>query len=184
MDVVFRLALGQAQGVDLHAVAEAGHGRILDLVTLAADMAPEFGKGAHLADFLHEADAGIQKERDSLEDLRQFVRRDLSRVAYGVHHGLRRAQGVGQFLFGRGSGLLEVVAAHVDRVPLRQVLHGEGDGVHGEFHGRLGRKDVGSAREILFHDVVLRRAVQKSGIDAPPFRQGHVQRKKPGGPWR
>ena len=67
IDVVFRLLLGQAERIDLHAVAEQPVLGILDAVALSRDLVPQFGEGAHLAEFGDEAQAGIHEERDAAD---------------------------------------------------------------------------------------------------------------------
>ena len=69
VDVVLRLLLGQAERVDLHAVAEAALLRIVDAVALARDLVPQLGEGAHLAHLGDEADAGIDEEADAPDHL-------------------------------------------------------------------------------------------------------------------
>ena len=69
VDVVFRLLLGQAEGVHLHAVAEAAVFRVGDAVGLAADLVPEVDEGAHLAHLGDEADAGVHEEGDAGDEL-------------------------------------------------------------------------------------------------------------------
>ena len=64
LHVVLGLLLGQAERVDLHAVAEAAQLGIGDVVALAADAVPEPGEGPHLARLLDEADARVHEEAD------------------------------------------------------------------------------------------------------------------------
>ena len=64
VDVVLGLLLGQAQRVDLHAVAEQAVLLLGDAVALAADLVPQLDEGAHLAQLGDEADAGIDEEAD------------------------------------------------------------------------------------------------------------------------
>ena len=78
-DVVFRLLLGQAERVDLHAVAEQPLLGVGDAVALARDLVPQFGKGAQLADFGDEAQPGIDEERDAPDHVAEFLRRALAR---------------------------------------------------------------------------------------------------------
>ncbi len=72
-DVVFRLLLGQAQRIDLHAVAEQPLLGVGDAVALARDLVPQFGERAHLADFGDEAQPGIDEERDAPDHLAEIV---------------------------------------------------------------------------------------------------------------
>ena len=68
VDVVFRLALGQAQRVHLHAITEAPHFGVLDPITLTANIVPHIGEGPHLAHLGQEADAGIHEKADAADD--------------------------------------------------------------------------------------------------------------------
>ncbi len=54
LHVVLRLGLGQAERVDLHAVAEAPQLRVLDAVALAAELVPEDPHRAQLGVLLDE----------------------------------------------------------------------------------------------------------------------------------
>ena len=65
IDVVLRLLLGEAEGIHLHAIAEAPELLIGNAPALAAELVPELGEGAHLADLGDEADAGIDEEADA-----------------------------------------------------------------------------------------------------------------------
>ena len=56
-DVVFRLLLGEAERVHLHAVAEQPLLGVGDAVALARDLVPQFDEGAHLAHLGDEAQA-------------------------------------------------------------------------------------------------------------------------------
>ena len=75
LDVVLRLRLGQAQRVDLHAVAEAAARGVGDPVPLPGDRVPEPGEGPHLAHLLDEADARVHEEGDPPDDLAHPLRR-------------------------------------------------------------------------------------------------------------
>ena len=69
LDVVLGLGLGQAEGVDLHAVAQAAVLGVLDAVALLAELVPQDRHRAELRVLLDEADAGVDEERDTPEDL-------------------------------------------------------------------------------------------------------------------
>ena len=49
IDVVFRLLLGEAERIDLHAIAEAAQLLVLHAIALARDLVPQLREGAHLA---------------------------------------------------------------------------------------------------------------------------------------
>src|SRR3546814_5246531 len=59
------------------------------------------------------------------------------------------------------SDLLEVVAAHVHRVPQRDVLRAERDHVDDQPTGRQRREDVRAPGQVLLHNVVLGGAPQR-----------------------
>ena len=118
LDVVLGLLLGQAERVDLDAVAEAAQLGVGDVVTLAADAVPELGEGPHLACFLDEADARVHEEADAPDDGGDLLSAILPEWRTPSSDADGRGQRVGDLLDGRRPGLLEVVAADVDRVPL------------------------------------------------------------------
>jgi hypothetical protein len=66
--VVLRLLLGQAERVDLYAVAETPHLLVGHGVAVAPELVPQPDERAHLAHLLDEADAGVTEERDPSED--------------------------------------------------------------------------------------------------------------------
>lgn len=80
------------------------------------DLVPQLHEGAHLAGLFDEADARVDEERDSADDLLEVVVADLLGVLDRIEHRDRGAEGVGQLLGRRGTGLLQVIAADVDRV--------------------------------------------------------------------
>ena len=164
LDVVLRLGLGQPERVDLHAVAQAQRLRVGDAVALTPELLPEDAHRAQLGVLLDEADAGVDEERDPPEDRGHAVLRDA--LARRVEHRDRVAHRVGDLLHRRRAGLLQVVAADVDRVPLRDVLDRVGDHVRDQPHRRAGREGVGPARQELLDDVVLRRAAELRLVDA------------------
>ena len=72
LHVVLRLLLGQAERVDLDAVAEAAELGVLDAVALAADAVPHARERPHLARLFDEADARVHEEADAADDGRQI----------------------------------------------------------------------------------------------------------------
>ena len=71
-DVVFRLRLGEAERVHLHAVAEQPLLGVGDAVAGARDLLPQFGEGAHLAHLGDEAHAGVDEEGNAPDHLAEF----------------------------------------------------------------------------------------------------------------
>ncbi len=155
LHVVLGLLLGQPERVDLHAVAETAQLGIVDSVALLADAVPQFGERPHLAGLLDEADARVDEEADAADHCRQLGHVDLARGAHAVEHADGGGQRVGDLLCGCRARLLEVIAAHVDRVPLRRVANRVGDRVDGEPQAGPGREDVGPPAQVLLDDVVL-----------------------------
>ena len=181
IDVVLGLLLGEAQRVDLHAVAEQAVLGIGDAVALGRDLVPQLVEGAHLADLGDEAHAGVDEERDAADHRAELFRRHLARCLHAVEHGLRGGQREGQLLHRRRAGLLQVIGAHVGRVPLRHRRGGEDDGVLDQPQRRLGRKHVGAAREVFLDDVVLDGAGERGSRRALLVGDGDVERQQPRG---
>ena len=119
VDVVLGLRLGQAQRVHLHAVAEPAVLGILHAVALGRDLVPQLGEGAHLADLGDEPQPRVDEERDAPDHGAEVGGRHLAGGLDGVEHGLRGGEREGQLLHRRRAGLLQVIGAHVGRVPLR-----------------------------------------------------------------
>ncbi len=163
LHVVLRLGLGQAERVDLHAVPEPRLLLVGDAVALREQLGPEPPERPHLAQLLDEPDAGVHEERDPLDHAAEVSRLDLAGVADGVEHREGGAQRVGQLLDRGRARLLQVVAAHVDRVPPRHLLDGVRDEVRRQPHRRRGREDVRPPGQVLLDDVVLGGAGQQLG---------------------
>ena len=102
-----------------------------------------------------------------------------SRTASSTAIALRER--VGDLLDRRRAGLLQVVAADVDRVPARDLVHREGDHVGDQPHRGPRREGVGAAREVLLDDVVLGRAAERGAVDALLVGDGDVEAEQPGG---
>ena len=131
---------------------------------------------AHLFD---ETDAGVHEERDAPDHFGKVVGTHLTGVAHRVEHTDRGGERVGDLFDRRRAGFLEVVRAHVDRIPLRHVPHRVADQVDGEPARRLRPEDVGAAREVLLDDVVLRGAGELGHVVAVLFRQRLVHAEQP-----
>ena len=99
--------------------------------------------------------------------------------AHGVEHADRGGQRVGDLLHRRGAGLLQVVAADVDRVPRRRVVGAPRHHVDDQPAARLGREDVRAPGQVLLHDVVLRRAAQLGRRHALLLGVGDVEAEQP-----
>ena len=181
LHIVLRLLLGQAERVHLDAVAEATLGRLLDAVALEADGVPELGEGPHLGGLLDEPDAGVHEEADPADDVGDLAGVDLARVTHRVDHADGSGQGVGDLLGGGGPCLLEVVAADVDRVPLRDVAHRVGDHVDDQSPGGDRAVDVGPSRQVLLDDVVLGGAGEHRRVDPLVLGVGDVEGEEPCG---
>ena len=146
LHVVLGLRLGEAERVDLHAVAEPPLLVVLDAVALASELVPEPHERAHLAHLLDEPHAGVDEERHARRPPHRTVpaatwpeSRTASSTAIAVRHRER------ELLHRRRAGLLQVIAADVDRVPPRDVRDGVGDQVGGQPH-RCGRREHVGAR--------------------------------------
>ncbi len=181
LDVVLRLRLRQAQGVDLDAVAEAALLRVLDAVALAGDLVPDAAEGAHLAHLLDEADARVHEEGDAGDDIAPAVLRDLAGREHRVQDGDRGGHGVGDLLDRGGPGLLEVVAADVDRVPLGDVVDRVADHVGRQAERGHRREHVRAPRQVLLDDVVLGRALELGDVHTLLLGDDLIERQQPHG---
>ena len=179
VDVVFGLLFGQAQGVDLHAIAEAAILGLGDAIAGFANLVPEIDKGAHLAQLGDKADAGVDEERDAADHIGEVGGRDLALQI--IQHGAGCGECKGQLLLGRRPRLLQVIGTHVHRVPFRQVLLRISGHIGDHAKRGLRRRDIGPAREVFLDDVVLHGALQ--GRDIRPLFLGHrdIKRQKPRG---
>jgi hypothetical protein len=180
-DVVLGLGLGQAEAVDLDAVAKSQQLGVGDAVALAADLLPHPAHRAQLRVLLDEANAGVDEERDAAEDPGEVLLRDLAARLDLVQDRDGGGERVGGLLDGSRSRLLQVVAADVDRIPLGDLVHRERDRVGDEPHRGAGREGVGAAGQELLDDVVLRRARQRGALDAVLLCDRHVEGEQPGG---
>ena len=145
LHVVLRLRLGEPEAVDLHAVAEPARLVVGDAVALEPDAIPQLGEGPHLAGLLDESDAGVDEEADRREHRREPIVVDLAGLAHRVEHADGGRERVGDLLHRRRARLLEVVAADVHRVPLRDPLRAERDHVDDQPPARQRREDVRAA---------------------------------------
>ena len=179
VDVVFRLLFGQAQRIDLHAIAEAAILRLGHAIAGQAQLIPQIDKGAHLAQFGDKADAGIHEKADAAHHVREIFGRNLALQI--VQHGAGGGQREGQFLFRRRPRFLQVIGTDVHRVPFGQMPLGIGGDIGDHPQRGFRRADIGPAREIFLDDVILHRAVQGSDIGALFFGHGDVKRQQPGG---
>ncbi len=109
--------------------------------------------------------------------VREVLRRDggLGRIEHRDRGGERE----GRLLHRARAGLLQMIGAQVDRVPLGHLRASEGDRVGGQPQRRLRREDIGPAREIFLDDVVLRRALQGGARHALLVGQRRIERQQP-----
>ncbi len=175
IDVVFRLLLGKAKRVHLHAIAEHQRARIRHAIALATDLFPEIHERAHLAHLGHEPHARVYEERDAREHRREILVGHLPASLHRVEHRARRRQRKRQFLLRRRARFLQVVRTDVQRIPLRRLGIAPRHHVPDKPHRGLRRKHIGAAREVFLDDVVLRRALQLPAIAALLVRQRDIQ---------
>ena len=178
VDVVFGLLFREAEGIDLHAIAEAAQFRVLHAIACGTDVVPEFGEGAHLAQFGDEADAGVHEEGDAAHHVGEMFGRDLAPQV--VEHGAGGGQREGQFLLGRRACLLQVVGTDVHRVPFGQVFARPGGDIRDHAQAGFGRANIGPAREVFLDDVVLDSALESRDVGILFLGQGDVEREEPG----
>ena len=151
---------------------------VLHAVAIPPELVPQHRHRAQLRVLLDEAHAGVDEERDPPEHVAHQLRRDP--LANGVEHRDRVAHRVGDLLHRGRAGLLQVVGADVDRVPLRHVHDGVGDRVRDQAHAGRGREGVGPATEVLLEDVVLGRALELVLRHALILGRDDVERQQPG----
>ena len=115
---------------------------------------PQPPRGAELRHLLQEVVVRVEEEREALAE-----RVDVEpRVDRRLHVGDRVGEGERHLLHRRRARLADVIAADRDRVPLRHLALAEREDVGDDAQRRLGRIDVGAARDVLLEDVVLDRA--------------------------
>ena len=180
IDVVFRLLLGEAERIDLHAIAEAAELLVLHAIALARDLVPKLRERPHLAEFGDEAHAGVDEEGDAADDLSEVFLRH-SRGFHAVENGDGGRERVGQFLRRRRAGFLQMVGADVHRIELGAFLRGEENEVLREAQRLRRREHIGAARQIFLDDVVLRRALQFCARRALFLGGGDIERHQPHG---
>jgi len=179
--VVLGLLLREAERVDLDAVAEEPLLRVGHAVAVAGDFVPEFDEGAHLAHLFDEPDAGVHEEGDAADDLGEAVGRDDAALADGIEDADGVGEGEGELLHGSGAGFLQVVAADIRGVPLRQVIEAVLVHLRDEAEARLGREDVGAAGEVFLNDVVLGGALELADVLAAFAGDADVEGEQPHG---
>ncbi len=177
VDVILWLLLCQAQRIDLHAVAEAAVFGVFNAVARRTDFVPKFHEGAHFTQLCHKADACVDKERDAANHFGEVFRRDLA--AQIIENGCGCGQCEGELFLWRRTRLLQVVAAHVHRVPFGQMLPRIGRDIGDHAQRWFGRTDIGAAREVFFDDVVLDGALQGGDVGALLFGNGDIKREQP-----
>ena len=177
LDVVLGLGLGEAEGVDLDAVAEAAVLLVLHAVALAAELVPQLAHRAQLRVLLDEADAGVDEEGDAAEHGAHAVLGDA--LLHLVEHGDGGRERVRDLLRRRGPRLLQVVGADVDRVPLRDALDRVGDHVRDQAKARSGRERVRAAAQVLLDDVVLGGPLEDLLADPVLLGGDDVERQQP-----
>ena len=155
LHVVLGLRLGQPERVDLHAVAEPAHLRVLHAVALAGDLSQSSTKARILHVSSTNRTPALTKNEIRPTTFSKSSSETWPDSFTCVEHRDGRAERVGELLGGRRAGLLEVVAADVDRVPLRDLVNRVADHVADQAQGVLGREHVGPAGEVLLDDVVL-----------------------------
>ena len=173
IDVVLGLRLGEAEAVHLHAVAEAAQLRRRRRRSARASSSSQSSVIARTLQTsstkrmpaFRKKEMRPERRAGSPRPARRGRARTASSTAIAVRHRVR------DLLHRRRAGLLQVVGADVDRVPLRDRVDGVGDHVADQAHRGLGREDVGPAREVLLDDVVLRRAPRACGRRRPGARR-------------
>ena len=121
----------------------------------------------------------LTKNDIAADALRERRGVDAAARAHAIEHADRIGERERELLHRRRAGLLQVIAAHVRRIPLRQVRDAVLVGLRDQIERRLGREDVRAAREVLLDDVVLGRAAQAGLGHAAFARERDVEREQP-----
>ena len=179
IDVILGLLFGQAQRVDLHAVAESAQPFVLDAIALARDLVPQQREGAHLANLGDDPGTGIDEEAKAPDHRWQVRFRNLAGGRHRVENRNRVGEREGKLLDRRRPRLLKMVGADVDRIPARDFAAGKRDHVGGQSQRRLRREDVRSAREIFLEDVVLGGAGEVLPRHPLPLGYRDIEREQP-----
>ncbi len=152
-----------------------------DAVAFVRDLIPQLGECAQLANFGDETQSGIDEERNTPDDLAEFIFGAFAGRLHRVQHAEGGGKREGKLLHRGRAGFLQVIRADIHRIPLRHLLGREQDHVLGEPHGRRRRKYIRAARKIFLDDVVLRRAGKLGARDALFVGERHVKRQEPRG---
>ncbi len=180
VDIVFRLLLGQAQRIDLNAIPEPAQFRVFNTVAIVADVVPQLGERPHFRKLGYELDPRIHKETDAADNHRKIFVRHLAGGFHTIQDSNGGCQCKGKFLRRRRAGFLQVIRAHIHRVPFGTLDPRPCDGIGDQPHRRLRRKHIGAARKILLDDVVLRGAGKAGPRSALFFCNCNIQRQQPG----
>src|SRR5215203_206303 len=119
---------------------------------LLNDLRPHPTSSPVLGDLLEEVVVGVKEKGEARGEVVHLE----PGVERGPDVGDSVGEGEGELLHRSRAGLAYVVAGDRDRVPPRQLIGAVGEGVGRYPHGGLRRVDVGTAREVLLEDVVLR----------------------------
>ncbi len=126
-DVVFRLLFGEAERIDLHAIAEPAQLLVRDAVALEDDFVPKLGEGAHFAQFGDETHSGVDEKGNASNDLSEILLREFAGLLNVVEHRDGRRQRIGELLDRRRAGLLQMIGADVYRIEFGRLLGREQD---------------------------------------------------------
>jgi hypothetical protein len=148
--------------------------RVLGTESIAHDAGPQPAHRPELGHFLEKIVVGVEEERDPLAEAVDVE----SGIERRLHVGDRVRQREGDLLDRRRSRFADVVAADRDGVPVRELALAECKNV-GDDPERCARWiDVGPARDVLFQDVVLDRAGERTRRNRVPPRDGDVERQQ------
>ena len=162
-DVVLRLLGGQRLAGSLGMEAQLVGAAVGGAKGIAHFLGPDAAGGPELADLLEEVVVHVEEEAEARGEVV-----DAQPPLLGVANVLEPVcQGEGQFLYGVGAGLPDVVAADADGIPARHVAGAEFHGVGNQPHGGAGWEDVLVLGYVFFENVVLDSAanlVQRSSL--------------------
>ena len=145
--------------------------RVAALELVARNARPEIARRPKLRNLLEEIVMGVPKERDAWRDV---VERDPG-FARGRKVGLTIGERKRDLFNSRGAGFANVIAGNGDGVPKRHLARAVRHDVGDQSHGRLGRVDVGPARDVFLEHVVLHGSAKFGKWNAAPARDGEIE---------
>src|SRR5262249_47914393 len=154
-DIDFRLLCGECGPGCLSMEAQHHRAGIASVKTIAHNARPHPSRGPKLGDLFQQVVMRIKEKRKAWCEFINLETGFESRLDIGK----RVSKCKRQLLYGRRARFPNVIAANRNGVPVGDVLRAKGECVCDQAKRRLRWKDVSSARNVLFQNVVLNGAV-------------------------